>query len=58
LCACGLPFRLLPWLSGSATNWQNHRFPGTTSFVVELAPGRLGAANVARHVHAVLSLVP
>jgi protein MpaA len=58
LCACGLPFRLLPWLSGSATNWQNHRFPGTTSFVVELAPGRLAAANVARHVHAVLSLVP
>jgi murein peptide amidase A len=47
-----LPFRRLPWLAGTAPNWQNHRFDGTASFVVELPPGplpppaakRLGAA--------------
>ncbi len=36
-----VPFRRLPWLSGTAPNWQNHRFPGTASFVVELPPGQL-----------------
>ncbi len=35
----GLPFRRLPWLAGTAPNWQNHRFPGTASFVVELPLG-------------------
>jgi len=37
-----LPFRRLPWPDGTAPNWQNHRFPGTSSFVVELPPGNLG----------------
>lgn len=37
----GIPFHLLPWLDGTAPNWQNHRFAGTASFVVELPPGRL-----------------
>jgi murein peptide amidase A len=36
-----LPFRRLPWLAGTAPNWQNHRFPGTASFVVELPRGPL-----------------
>jgi protein MpaA len=36
-----IPFRLLPWPDGTAPNWQNHRFPGTSSFVVELPPGAL-----------------
>lgn len=36
-----LPFKRLPWPNGTAPNWQNHRFPGTSSFVVELPPGRL-----------------
>jgi murein peptide amidase A len=36
-----LPFRRLPWLDGTAPNWQNHAFPGTASFVVELSPGPL-----------------
>ena len=31
-----LPFVRLPWLDGTAPNWQNHVFPGTASFVVEL----------------------
>jgi protein MpaA len=35
------PFRRLPWLPGTAPNWQNHRFPETASFVVELPPGPL-----------------
>jgi protein MpaA len=38
----GIPFHLLPWLDGTAPNWQNHRFPATSSFVVELPPGPLG----------------
>jgi murein peptide amidase A len=36
-----IPFERLPWLPGTAPNWQNHRFPGTASFVVELPPGPL-----------------
>lgn len=36
-----LPFRRLPWLDGTAPNWQNHRVPGASSFVVELPPGDL-----------------
>lgn len=36
-----LPFRALPWPDGTAPNWQNHRFPGAASFVVELPPGQL-----------------
>jgi len=37
-----MPFRRLPWPEGTAPNWQNHRFPGTSSFVIELPPGALG----------------
>jgi murein peptide amidase A len=32
----GLPFVALPWMDGTAPNWQNHRFGGASSFVVEL----------------------
>ena len=35
----GLPFAAMPWIAGTAPNWQNHRFPGTSSFVVELPWG-------------------
>lgn len=38
----GIPFRLMPWMDGTAPNWQNRRFPGTSSYVVELPPGPLG----------------
>src|SRR5205085_713605 len=34
-----LPVERLPRYPGSATGWQNHRFPGTTAFVVELRSG-------------------
>jgi protein MpaA len=43
--AAHLPFRRLPWLAGTAPNWQNHRFPGTSSFVVELSPGAIGRST-------------
>jgi len=36
-----IPFRRLPWPNGTAPNWQNHRFPSTSSYVVELPPGPL-----------------
>jgi murein peptide amidase A len=36
-----MPFRLMRWPAGTAPNWQNHRFPGAASFVVELPAGRL-----------------
>jgi protein MpaA len=52
----GLPLRRLERYPGSAPTWQNHRFPGTTSFVVELPAGGLGAQAVERYAHAVISL--
>jgi protein MpaA len=51
----GLPFHRLPWLPGSAPNWQNHRFPGSASFVVELAPGPLAQGPASDHALAVLA---
>ncbi len=44
----GIPFHLLPWPDGTAPHWQNHAFPGTASFVVELPPGPLGAGMARR----------
>jgi protein MpaA len=35
-----LPAARLPRYPGSATGWENHRFPGTTAFVVELPGGQ------------------
>jgi protein MpaA len=52
----GLPVRELTRYPGSAPTWQNHAFPGSTAFVVELPPGRLRAAAVTRLAHAVLIL--
>jgi murein peptide amidase A len=52
----GLPFRAIRWPRGTAPNWQNHRFPGSSSFVVELPPGRLSAERSARLARAVLRL--
>jgi protein MpaA len=52
----GLPFRRMPWMAGTAPHWQNTVFPGTASFVVELAPGPLSGRAAARHARAVLAL--
>jgi protein MpaA len=52
----GLPLRRLERYPGSGPTWQNHRFPGTTSFVVELPAGRLSARAVDRYARAVVTL--
>jgi murein peptide amidase A len=52
----GMGFARIRWPHGTAPNWQNHRFPGTSSFVVELAPGPLSDRRAARHASAVMHL--
>ena len=47
-----VPFRAIRWPNGTAPNWQNHRVPGTASFVVELPPGPLRARAAARYARA------
>jgi N-acetylmuramoyl-L-alanine amidase/Zinc carboxypeptidase len=49
----GLPARRLPRYRGTATSWQNHRFGGTTAFVVELPGGPLSRRAAGRHARAV-----
>lgn len=50
----GLPFRALPWLAGTAPNWQNRKHHGA-SFVVELPPGPLSRTAAARYAAATVS---
>ena len=50
----GMRFAHLPWMDGTAPNWQNHAFPGTSSFVVEL-PAE-GAVHADRHGFAIFRL--
>ncbi len=52
----GMRFQAIRWPFGTAANWQNHAFPSTTSFVVELPAGALSPAAVSRHVSAVLHI--
>jgi N-acetylmuramoyl-L-alanine amidase-like protein/succinylglutamate desuccinylase/aspartoacylase family protein len=52
----GLPAQRIGFLPGIATRWQNTYFPGTSAFVVELAPGRLSRAAAERHARAVLAV--
>jgi protein MpaA len=52
----GLPVRRLERYPGSASSWQNHTFPGTTSFVVELPAGRLTSQAVERYARSVALL--
>ena len=52
----GEPFRALRWPNGTAANWQNERFPGSSAFVVELPPGSLSERAAERHVRAILAL--
>jgi murein peptide amidase A len=52
----GMVYRRIHWPSGSAPNWQNHRFPGRPAFVVELAPGPLSASSALRHARAIRRL--
>jgi protein MpaA len=48
------PYRSIQWPYGTASNWQNHAFKGTASFVVELPPGR--ATNIGRWVRAIRTI--
>ena len=52
----GLRPTCLTFLSGEATRWSDHTFPGTTAFVVELPAGPVSPAAVARHVRAVRAM--
>jgi protein MpaA len=53
----GMSFRAIRWPCGTAPNWQNHRFPGTSSFVVELPAGPLTPAAANRQARVVLALL-
>jgi len=50
----GEPFVRMPWLAGTAPNWQNHSFAGTSSFVVELPSA--GGVHADRHGRAIFDL--
>ena len=52
----GMRYRSLRWPPGTAANWQNRRFSGSSSFVVELSAGSLRPRVAARHVEAILRL--
>jgi N-acetylmuramoyl-L-alanine amidase len=52
----GLPYRPIAPLPGTATSWQNDRFPRDSAFVVELPAGPLDRAGARRHAGAVLAL--
>jgi murein peptide amidase A len=52
----GMAFSKIRWPNGTAPNWQNHRFPGTSSFVVELAPGPLSPHGATHQAYAVMRL--
>jgi protein MpaA len=49
----GLPLRRLPRYRGSAPTWENHRLPGSTSFVVELPGATPARPQLRRYVRAV-----
>jgi protein MpaA len=52
----GVAYRSIRWPPGTAPNWQNHRFRGAASFVVELPAGPLSAPAAARYARAVRAL--
>lgn len=50
----GERFVAMPWMAGTAPNWQNHAFPGTASFVVELPAD--GPVDANAHGRAIFDL--
>jgi protein MpaA len=52
----GLPLRRLTRYPGSAASWQDHRFRGTSAFVVELPPGPPTPSRQHRWADAVLQV--
>jgi murein peptide amidase A len=51
-----MPLRRLTRYPGSVAGWEDHILNGSTAFVVELPPGRLGGGAVQRLAHAVVAL--
>lgn len=51
-----MPFRLMRWPAGTAPNWQNHRYQGAASFVVELPRGLLDPAMRSRLMEALVRM--
>lgn len=51
-----LPLKRLTRYPGSAVGWEDHILAGSTAFVVELPPGRLGHGAVDRLARAALAL--
>ena len=49
----GLPLKKLERLPGTASRWQNKKYPGHVSFVVELPGGSLTGRSARRHARAV-----
>jgi protein MpaA len=43
-----IPFRLMRWPAGTGPNWQNHRFPGSSAYVIELPRGALSPGLAGR----------
>ena len=52
----GLPLVRKPKLPGAATRWQNHRWPHSVSFVVELPAGPLSKKSAKRHARAIVAI--
>jgi protein MpaA len=52
----GMRTAALPRYPGTATRWQNRRFPRSDAFVVELPGGRIAPATARRHARAVVKL--
>jgi len=52
----GEPITELPRYPGSAAEWVDHQFTGSTSFVVELPPGELSTAQTRSYAVAVETL--
>jgi protein MpaA len=50
------PYQSIEWPYGTASNWQNHRFPGTASFVVELPAGSVPQSRIGQWVRAIREL--
>jgi protein MpaA len=51
-----LPYRDWRWPYGTESNWQNHAFAGSASFVVELPAGAVPGSLVPRYVRALRAL--
>ncbi|HMC50413.1 MAG TPA: M14 family zinc carboxypeptidase [Solirubrobacterales bacterium] len=44
----GMSFRFMHWPGGTGPNWQNHRYPGSAAYVVELPRGALSSGLAGR----------